>query len=476
MRARPSASASRRAASSPGSAAAMRRLVVARVKYRATDGQGDGYVDDGAGAPRVLSRAAWPRRRCWPTSSVTSTATGCRSIAGGPLRPRRLPSRPRHDVPLARGRSAATARRDRRRRDARARRCAPPSASPPTRPASLVQPIRTQRAGPPAGAIAATSSSWSPTPTTSSSSTSRRRPARSIGEMFRGFSGYVQADAKSVYDLLFRPRSDRPTTTARPTRRPHRGRLLDPLRGESSGRPRSPRARRPRGARSASAASSPLDDGCATVAPTSATARLRDAHLSTARRRLLRLGRGRVRGGPDQRGSLRSALGYVVRQKDALTRFLDDGRLAARQQPLRARAPPHRRRPKGVALRRQRRPRRRAAGNLFSLIASARLHRLDPEAYLRDVIPRACPLAARTATSSSPPSTGPRLAPASTPPSSPPRSATSPSRRRSPRDRAAGYALIPLARHQPNLTSVAAWGTTGFVQRIRTGGRPARCA
>jgi hypothetical protein len=27
-----------------------------------------------------------------------------------------------------------------------------------------------------------------------------------------------------------------------------------------------------------------------------------------------------------------------------------------------------------------------AAGNLFSLIASARLHGLDPEAYLRDVI------------------------------------------------------------------------------------------
>ena len=25
-----------------------------------------------------------------------------------------------------------------------------------------------------------------------------------IGELFRGFSGYVQADAKSVYDLLFK--------------------------------------------------------------------------------------------------------------------------------------------------------------------------------------------------------------------------------------------------------------------------------
>jgi len=26
-----------------------------------------------------------------------------------------------------------------------------------------------------------------------------------VGEMFKGFGGYVQADAKSVYDILFRP-------------------------------------------------------------------------------------------------------------------------------------------------------------------------------------------------------------------------------------------------------------------------------
>lgn len=37
-----------------------------------------------------------------------------------------------------------------------------------------------------------------------------------------------------------------------------------------------------------------------------------------------------------------------------------------------------------MAVRRQRRP-RVSAGNLFSLIASARLHRLDPEEYLRDI-------------------------------------------------------------------------------------------
>lgn len=32
-----------------------------------------------------------------------------------------------------------------------------------------------------------------------------REPSVAIGEIFRGFNGYVQADAKSVYDLLFKP-------------------------------------------------------------------------------------------------------------------------------------------------------------------------------------------------------------------------------------------------------------------------------
>ncbi|MBX3157502.1 MAG: transposase, partial [Deltaproteobacteria bacterium] len=31
-----------------------------------------------------------------------------------------------------------------------------------------------------------------------------------VGEMFRGFSGYIQADAKSVYDALFRQPDQRP--------------------------------------------------------------------------------------------------------------------------------------------------------------------------------------------------------------------------------------------------------------------------
>ena len=37
-----------------------------------------------------------------------------------------------------------------------------------------------------------------------------KETSAAIGELFRGFSGYVQADAKSVYDLLFKPPDERP--------------------------------------------------------------------------------------------------------------------------------------------------------------------------------------------------------------------------------------------------------------------------
>jgi hypothetical protein len=86
----------------------------------------------------------------------------------------------------------------------------------------------------------------------------------------------------------------------------------------------------------------------------------------------------------DQRGLVRSALGYAVRQKDALMRVLDDGRLVLENNRSER------------ALRRIAVGRKawlfvgsdehaESAGHIFSLIASARLHRLDPEGYLRDL-------------------------------------------------------------------------------------------
>jgi hypothetical protein len=86
----------------------------------------------------------------------------------------------------------------------------------------------------------------------------------------------------------------------------------------------------------------------------------------------------------DQRGTLRSALGYAVRHKDALMRVFDDGRLVLENNRSER------------ALRKIAVGRKAwlfvgsddhgtATGHLFSLIASARLHALDPETYLRDL-------------------------------------------------------------------------------------------
>ncbi len=84
------------------------------------------------------------------------------------------------------------------------------------------------------------------------------------------------------------------------------------------------------------------------------------------------------------RGPLRSALGYSIRQEEALKRFLDDGRLSidnnASERTLRT-----------IAVGRKAwlfvgsDDSAQSAGNLFSLIASCKLHDLEPEAYLRDI-------------------------------------------------------------------------------------------
>ena len=87
----------------------------------------------------------------------------------------------------------------------------------------------------------------------------------------------------------------------------------------------------------------------------------------------------------DTRGLLRSALGYTVRQREALCRFLEDGRLGlsnnASERELRR-----------IAVGRKAwlfvgsDDHAQAAAALFTLIATCKLHGLEPEAYLRDVI------------------------------------------------------------------------------------------
>jgi hypothetical protein len=87
----------------------------------------------------------------------------------------------------------------------------------------------------------------------------------------------------------------------------------------------------------------------------------------------------------DTRGLVATAFGYAVRQQAALRRFLDDGRLPMTNN--------HSERAlRGIAVGRRAwlffgsDDHAGAAANLFSLIASCELHRLDPETYLAEII------------------------------------------------------------------------------------------
>jgi hypothetical protein len=86
-----------------------------------------------------------------------------------------------------------------------------------------------------------------------------------------------------------------------------------------------------------------------------------------------------------RRGYTRSALEYAHNQRDALARFFDDGRLVLTNNGAE-------RAIKAIALGRKAwlfcgsDDHAKSTAALYSLIASARLHRLDPEEYLRCLI------------------------------------------------------------------------------------------
>jgi transposase len=209
-----------------------------------------------------------------------------------------------------------------------------------------------------------------------------RETSAAVGEMFRGFSGYVQADAKSVYDILFRPpdqRRDEADDAIRhevacwshTRRKAWEAAVLtkDPVAREALARIRR---------------IFQLDDSWRGRPPDEIKS-LRDQHLRPHIEAFFAWARVEYERVKGQRGLLRSALGYACRQEAALSRFLDDGRLVLdnnrSERALRA-----------VAVGRKAwlfvgsDDHAQAAGNLLSLVASARLHRLDPEAYLRDLV------------------------------------------------------------------------------------------
>lgn len=211
-----------------------------------------------------------------------------------------------------------------------------------------------------------------------------------VGKMFHGFAGYVQADAKSVYDFLYRPPEQRvriddyepdlairrevgcwshartkaweaAITTKDPVAREMLARVMRIFALDRSWKKQ----------------------------PHPEIKALRELHLRPHVDAFFAFVEAEYERVKDQRGLLRTALGYAVRQRAALTRFFEDGRLKLTNN--------HSER----ELRRVATGRKawlfcgsddhaQAAGNLLTLIASARLHGLDPEQYLRDLF-RALP-------------------------------------------------------------------------------------
>jgi len=199
-------------------------------------------------------------------------------------------------------------------------------------------------------------------------------------EMFRGFSGYIQADAHAIYDAVFRGEArscdDDPPPQEVGCWSHCRRRVW-----EAAVVAKDPAARE---ALLRIGKLFDLEEPWAKLAP---------AQRHALRQRLLRplvddffawaaFQHARVKG---VRGLVASAFGYAVRQETALRRFLEDGRLPMTnnhsERALRPIAAGRR-----VWLFFGSDDHASAAANLFSLIASCELHRLDPEAYLTDII------------------------------------------------------------------------------------------
>jgi transposase len=195
--------------------------------------------------------------------------------------------------------------------------------------------------------------------------------------MFRGYSGIIQADAHTIYDALFRgeavPEGASPPTEVACWAHARRYFWEAAIGHHPAGKEGLLRIH----------AIFEQDNKGANLPPTKRTelrrrivAPLVDAFFAWVATASLT---------HTNRGSVSAALGYATRQKLALRRFLDDGRIAmtnnASERALRS-----------IATGRKAwlfcgsDDHATAAANLFSLIASCRLHDLEPEAYLRDLI------------------------------------------------------------------------------------------
>ena len=207
-----------------------------------------------------------------------------------------------------------------------------------------------------------------------------KHTSEAVCSMFRGFKGYIQADAHCVYDSLFRGDAvdegeQAPTevgcwaharrkfweaavVTKEPAAREALLRIRTLFKLEEEWRALPPKQRHDNRQR----VSRPmLDDFFAWA-------------------------EGAFERSRGVRGPVATAFGYAIRQRDALRRFLDDGRLRLENNDAeRALRSP-------IAVGRKAwlffgsDDHAGAAANIFSLIASCQLHKLDVESYLADVI------------------------------------------------------------------------------------------
>ena len=205
-----------------------------------------------------------------------------------------------------------------------------------------------------------------------------KETSKAVAAMFKGYSGYVQAVDKSVYDILYRS----------PDGGDENGQCLEVacyahLRRKfwEAALAKSPTAR----------------EGLARIRrifeldatwrhkPPNDIKRLRGVHLRPHAEAFFAWAAVQYETVRHERGLLRSALGYAVRQQKALMRVFDDGRLLLdnnrSERALRGTIATGRKAWLFVGSD----DHGQSAAHLFSLVASCRLHGLDPEAYLRDL-------------------------------------------------------------------------------------------
>jgi transposase len=210
-----------------------------------------------------------------------------------------------------------------------------------------------------------------------------KHTSAAVCEMFRGFSRYIQADAHAIYDALFRgtpPRGGAADGERRPP--PTEVGCWSHCRTNFWEAAVCKHELGVEGLRRINAVFA-ADRALADLAPAQRKVRrdavvrpLVDAFFAWARAEHAR---------PRERGLVSTALGYALNQEQPLRRFLDDGRLRlennASERALRS-----------IAVARKSwlffgsDDHASAAANLFSLVASCKLHGLDPEAYLADVL------------------------------------------------------------------------------------------